>query len=59
MSNIDHKSSSPNTIHTAVLPKPFLIDANINSAIKAMLDIMLGELDLTQFVPVLMIVSIR
>jgi hypothetical protein len=26
-------------IHTAVVPKPFLIDANINSAITAMLDI--------------------
>ncbi len=29
----------PYTIHTAVLPKPSLINANINSAITAMLDI--------------------
>ncbi len=36
---IDHEVASPYTIHTAVLPKPFLIDANINSAIRAMLDI--------------------
>jgi hypothetical protein len=34
--NIDHKAASPYTIHTAVLP---LIDANVNSAIMAMLDI--------------------
>ncbi len=27
------------TINTAVLPKPSLVDANINSAISAMLDI--------------------
>jgi hypothetical protein len=33
MNNIDHKSSSPYTIHTAVLPKPSLINANINAAI--------------------------
>ena len=39
MCNIDHKAASPYTIHTAVLPKPSLIDANINSAIMAMLDI--------------------
>ncbi len=39
MYNIDHEAASPYTIHTAVLPKPFLIDANINSAIMAMLDI--------------------
>jgi hypothetical protein len=37
--NIDHEAASPYTIHTAVLPKPFLIDANVNSAITAMLDI--------------------
>ena len=37
--NIDHEAASPYTIHTAVLPKPSLIDANINSAIMAMLDI--------------------
>ncbi len=35
----DHEAASPYTIHTAVLPKPSLIDANINSAIMAMLDI--------------------
>jgi hypothetical protein len=39
MCNIDHKSASPYTIHTVVLPKPSLVDANINSAITAMLDI--------------------
>jgi hypothetical protein len=39
MCNIDHEVPSPNTIHTAVLPKPSLIDANVNSAITAMLDI--------------------
>jgi hypothetical protein len=39
MCNIDHEAASPYTIHTAVLPKPSLIDANINSAIMAMLDI--------------------
>ncbi len=38
MCNIDHETASPYTIHTAVLPKPSLIDANINSAITAMLD---------------------
>jgi hypothetical protein len=37
--NIDHEVPSPYTIHTAVLPKPSLIDANVNSAITAMLDI--------------------
>ncbi len=37
--NFDHEAASPCTIHTAVLPKPSLIDANINSAIMAMLDI--------------------
>jgi hypothetical protein len=41
MCNIDHEAASPYTIHTALLPKPSLIDAdaNINSAIIAMLDI--------------------
>ncbi len=37
--NIHHEAASLYTIHTAVLPKPSLIDANINSAIMAMLDI--------------------
>ncbi len=36
MNNIDHKSVSPYTIHTAVLPKPSLINANINTAIDAL-----------------------
>jgi hypothetical protein len=40
MCNIDHEAASPNTIHTAVLPKPSLIDENVNSAITAMLDIL-------------------
>jgi hypothetical protein len=39
MCNIDHEAASPYTIHTAVLPKPFLIDENVDSAITAMLDI--------------------
>jgi hypothetical protein len=39
MCNIDHEAASPYTIHTAVLPKPSLIDANVNAAITAMLDI--------------------
>ncbi len=39
MCNIDHEVASPYTIHTAVLSKPSLINANINSAIIAMLDI--------------------
>jgi hypothetical protein len=39
MCYIDHEAASPYTIHTAVLPKPSLIDANVNSAITAMLDI--------------------
>jgi hypothetical protein len=39
MCNIDHEVPSLYTIHTAVLPKPSFIDANINSAITAMLDI--------------------
>ncbi len=33
MNNIDHKSASPYTIHTTVLPKPSLINENINAAI--------------------------
>jgi hypothetical protein len=39
MCNIDHEAASPYTIHTTVLPKPSLINANVNSAITAMLDI--------------------
>jgi hypothetical protein len=39
MCNIDHEAASPYTIHTAVLPKSSLINANVNSAIMAMLDI--------------------
>jgi hypothetical protein len=39
MCNIDHEVPSPYTIHTAVLPKQSLINANVNSAITAMLDI--------------------
>ncbi len=39
MRNIDHEAASPCTIHTVVLPKPSLIDAKVNSAITAMLDI--------------------
>jgi hypothetical protein len=39
MCNIDHEAAPPYTFHTAVLPKPSLINANINSAITAMLDI--------------------
>ncbi len=39
MCNIDHEAASPYTFHTAVLPKPSLIDANVNSGITAMLDI--------------------
>ncbi len=39
MCNIDYEVPSPYTIHIAILPKPSLIDANINSAITAMLDI--------------------
>ncbi len=39
MCNFDHEAASPYTIHTAVLPKPSLIDANVNSAITALLDI--------------------
>ncbi len=39
MCNIDHEVAYPYTIHTAVLPKPSLIDANVKSAITAVLDI--------------------
>jgi hypothetical protein len=39
MCNIDHEVPSPYTIHTAVLPKLSLINANVNSAITAMLHI--------------------
>ncbi len=39
MCNIDHEAASPYTLHTAVLPKPSLINVNVNSAITAMLDI--------------------
>jgi hypothetical protein len=39
MCNIDHEVPSTYTIHTAVLPKPSLINANVNSPITAMLDI--------------------
>ncbi len=39
MCNIDHEAASRYTIHTAVPPKPSLIDANVNPAITAMLDI--------------------
>jgi hypothetical protein len=37
--NIDHEAASPYTIHTAVLTKPSLINANVNPAITVMLDI--------------------
>ncbi len=39
MCNIDHEAASLYTIHTAVLLKPSLINANVNSAIAAMLNI--------------------
>ncbi len=39
MCKIDHEAASPYKIHTAVLPKLSLIDANVNSAVTAMLDI--------------------
>jgi hypothetical protein len=39
MCNIDHEAASPYTVYTAVLPKLSLFNANINSAITAMLDI--------------------
>ncbi len=43
--NFDHEAASPYTINTAVLPKPSLIDSNINSAIMAMLDIVQSKND--------------
>ncbi len=43
MCNIDHEAASPCTIHTVVLPKPTLIDANVDSAITAILDISTKE----------------
>ncbi len=43
MNNIDHKSETPCTIHTVVLPKPTLIDAKINSASDAMWKIVQPE----------------
>ncbi len=45
MCNIDHEVASPYTIHTAVLPTPSLIDANVSSAITAMLDIVQSKND--------------
>ncbi len=39
MCNIDHEAASPYTIHTTVLTKLSLFNANINSAIMTMLDI--------------------
>ncbi len=45
MCNIDHEAASPYTIHTAVLPKPSLIDTNIDSAIMAMLVIVQAKND--------------
>ncbi len=41
----DHEAASPYTIHTAVLQKPSLIDANINSAIMAMSNIVTPKND--------------
>jgi hypothetical protein len=46
MCNIDHQAASPYTIHTAVLPKLSLIDANINSAFTAMLDLVQPKNDI-------------
>jgi hypothetical protein len=36
MNDINHKSASPYMVHTAVLLKPSLINANINTAIDAL-----------------------
>ncbi len=44
---VRHEAASPYTIHTAVLQKPSHIDANINSAIMAMLDIVQPKNDNT------------
>jgi hypothetical protein len=35
MDDIDHKSATPNTIHSVVLPMPSLIHTSINLAIEA------------------------
>jgi hypothetical protein len=43
MNNIDHTSASPYMIHTAVLPKPSLINANVNAAIDALCKIVQPE----------------
>jgi hypothetical protein len=43
MKNINHKPASPYTIHTTVLPKPSLINANINAAIDALCTIVQPE----------------
>ncbi len=43
--NIDHEAVAPYTIHTAILPKPPLINANLNSVITAMLDIVQPKKD--------------
>ena len=43
MNSIDHKSATPYTIHTAVLPKPSLINASINAAIDALCKIVQPE----------------
>jgi hypothetical protein len=43
MNKIDHESETPCTIHTVVLPKPTLINANINSVIDAMWKIVQPE----------------
>jgi hypothetical protein len=50
MNNIDHKSASPYTIHTAVLPKPSLINANINAAIDALYKIVQPEDNNLEFI---------
>jgi hypothetical protein len=42
-SDVDHKSATPYTIHTAVVPKLSLIDANVNSSINAMWKIVQPE----------------
>jgi hypothetical protein len=41
--DVDHKSATPYTIHTAVLLKLSLIDANVNSSINAMWKIVQPE----------------
>jgi hypothetical protein len=41
--SIDHNSATPYTIHTVVLPKLSLIDANVNSSINAMWKIVQPE----------------